>query len=385
MKALFLSPEPFFEVRGTPINIRQLLYFIGEAGHQVDLLTYHVGEKVSLTNVNIHRIVKIPFIRHVPIGPSFVKMILDFFLFFKAISMVISKRYDLIHAVEESVFIAFIIKKVFKIPYIYDMDSWLSQQILDSGFIKNQFILKSVKVIEESAIRNSILTLTVCSLLTEEVNRIAPGKKVFQIEDCPLSGLKKTSASEKLDKNKTIIMYIGNFEKYQGIGLLLESISIVVKEETELKLILIGGEEGQIERMKLFAEKLGITEWVVFFGKRSPDEIPSLLEMADVVVSPRLEGVNTPFKIFDYLASGKPIVATDLATHNQVLNDRVARLAEPDAQHFSEGILSLIKDRGTRDRIGEQGRKLFESNYSASIFREKVRNVYQFAADFLEA
>lgn len=309
------------------MNVRQLLYFIGDMGHQVDLLTYHVGENVSLKNVDIYRIIKIPFIKHVPIGPSFVKIILDLFLFLKSISMLISKRYDLIHAVEESVFIAFLLKKVFKTPYIYDMDSWLSQQILDSGFIKNEFILKFIKLMEEGAIRNSILTLTVCSLLTENVNLITPGKKVFQIEDCPLSGFKKSSASEKLDKNKTIIMYIGNFEKYQGIELLLESISIVVREKREINVILIGGEEGQIERMKSLAEKLGITEWVVFFGKRSPDEIPSLLEVADILVSPRLKGVNTPFKIFDYLASGKPIVATDLPMHNQVLNDRVARLA----------------------------------------------------------
>lgn len=383
MKILFLAPEPFFEVRGTPINVRQLLYFIGDMGHQVDLLTYHVGQNVSLKNVDIYRTINIPFIKHVPIGPSFVKIILDLFLFLKSISMLISRRYDLIHAVEESVFIAFLLKKVFKTPYIYDMDSWLSQQILDSGFIKSQFILRSVKLVEESAIRNSILTLTVCSLLTENVNLIAPGKKVFQIEDCPLSGFKKSSASEKLDKNKTIIMYIGNFEKYQGIELLLESISIVVKEKREINVILIGGEEEQIERMKSLAVKLGITEWVVFLGKRSPDEIPSLLEVADIVVSPRLKGVNTPFKIFDYLASGKPIVATDLPMHNQVLNDRVARLAEPDAQHFSEGILYLVNDRQARDEIGQQGRKLFESNYSASIFGEKVRKVYDFAAGSL--
>lgn len=383
MKILFLAPEPFFEVRGTPINVRQLLYFIGDMGHQVDLLTYHVGQNVSLKNVDIYRTINIPFIKHVPIGPSFVKIILDLFLFLKSISMLISRRYDLIHAVEESVFIAFLLKKVFKTPYIYDMDSWLSQQILDSGFIKSQFILRSVKLVEESAIRNSILTLTVCSLLTENVNLIAPGKKVFQIEDCPLSGFKKSSASEKLDKNKTIIMYIGNFEKYQGIELLLESISIVVKEKREINVILIGGEEEQIERMKSLAVKLGITEWVVFLGKRSPDEIPSLLEVADIVVSPRLKGVNTPFKIFDYLASGKPIVATDLPMHNQVLNDRVARLAESDAQHFSEGILYLVNDRQARDEIGQQGRKLFESNYSASIFGEKVRKVYDFAAGSL--
>ncbi len=388
MRILFLAPEPFFEVRGTPINIRQLLYFIGDMGHQVDLLTYHIGKDVSLNNVNIYRIAKIPFIKYVPIGPSFAKIILDPFLFLKTIKMVISKRYDLVHAVEESVFIAFIIKKVFKIPYIYDMDSCISDQLAYTGKLKNRLLLKFIRSLEEIVIRNSLTVLTVCSALTELAACAAPGKKIFQVEDCAIEFPEKKiePAREKLgvSEDSVTVMYVGNFEMYQGIEMLLESISLVLENGKSVKLLLVGGEPQQIQKLKAYAERVGILDSVLFQGKKAFEEIPSYLETADILVSPRLKGTNTPMKIFYYLTSGKPIVATDLPMHNQVLNDKVAILVEPDAQHFSEGILHLIEDSHARDKIGEEGRKLFESKYSASIFREKVRNVYKFAADFLE-
>ena len=64
----------------------------------------------------------------------------------------------------------------------------------------------------------------------------------------------------------------------------------------------------------------------VFAGERPASEIPAYLLAADVLVSPRSRGTNTPLKIYQYLRSGKPIVATRLLTHTQVLDDETAIL-----------------------------------------------------------
>ena len=384
MRILFLAPEPFFELRGTPINVRHMLQVIGEQGHQVDLLTYHIGKDVRLENVKIHRIPGIPFVRHVPIGPSFVKLPLDCLLLLKALKMVLSCRYDCIHAVEESVFIAFLLRRLFHVPYIYDMDSCISDQLAYTGKLRSRHMLKLIRFFEGIVIKNSAVVLTVCSALTEFAIRIAPGKKFFQIEDCPVGipAAKKTVGRQELGvgEDSIIVMYVGNFESYQGVEMLLESISLVTKDEKNVKLVLVGGEQKQVQKLKLLAGGLGVLNSVLFYGKRPVEEIPSLLAAADILVSPRLKGTNTPLKIFDYLASGKPVAATRLPMHTQVLSDKVARLAEPDAQHFSEALANLVRDKTLRGKLGEEGKKLVESEYSVSIFRDKVKKVYEFVS-----
>ena len=72
--------------------------------------------------------------------------------------------------------------------------------------------------------------------------------------------------------------------------------------------------------------------------------MPAYLAMADLLVSPRAFGGNLPLKIFDYLAAGRPIVATDISTHRSVLTRRTAVLVEPNADALAEGIISILRD-----------------------------------------
>ena len=393
MKILFLAPEPFFELRGTPINIKHLLEAAGEQGHKIDLLTYHIGKNIHLQNVKIHRIPGIPFIKHVPIGPSRAKIILDCIFLIKSLEMTLTSRYDCIHAVEESVFIAFLLGKLFRIPYIYDMDSCISDQLSYTGKVRNRHILRIVRFLEGLAMRNSAVVLTVCSALTELADKIAPGKKVFQIEDCPveypLANMQLSRESFGLKRDNIVVMYTGNFEPYQGVEMLLKSISLLPvsgkdalsvnsQAHHEIKLVLVGGETGQINRLKSFTGKLGIFDSGLFLGKHPMEEIPSLLSLADILVSPRLEGTNTPMKIFDYLASGTPVVATNLPMHTQVLSEKTAVLCEPSPECFADGILRLIRNEKLRKKLGEEGKKLVESKYSQALFRERVAGVYEF-------
>src|SRR5688572_23225470 len=128
MKVLLLAPEPFYEDRGTPIAVALILRGLSERGDQVDVVTYHQGTEVNYEHITVHRICKIPFIKNVRPGFSWKKIVCDLFLFAKTLQLVSGKRFDLIHAVEESVFMALALKWIYKIPYVYDMDSSLAQQ-----------------------------------------------------------------------------------------------------------------------------------------------------------------------------------------------------------------------------------------------------------------
>ena len=82
-------------------------------------------------------------------------------------------------------------------------------------------------------------------------------------------------------------------------------------------------------------------------------------------------------KIYSYLGSGKPVVATRLPTHTQVLDDSVASLCEPNAKGLAAGILSLVNDQTFREQLGENGRQLARERYSLDAYRNKLRGFYQ--------
>jgi hypothetical protein len=129
MNILLLAPQPFYQVRGTPIAVKTLAEVLGKHGHSITLLTYHEGEDVEMPNVAIRRIPRIPFVRRIPPGPSVKKILCDLVLFYESVRLLKVQRYDLIHAVEEAAWMAAVLKRWYGIPFLYDMDSSLSQQI----------------------------------------------------------------------------------------------------------------------------------------------------------------------------------------------------------------------------------------------------------------
>src|SRR3990172_3111570 len=123
-----IAPEPFFEPRGTPFSEYFRIKALCELGHSIDLATYRLGQDVEVSGLTIHRSLAVPFIRKVKVGPSWQKLILDFFLLFTVFKLMLKNRYDCIHTHEEACFIGALLSRFWKIPHVYDMHSSLPQQ-----------------------------------------------------------------------------------------------------------------------------------------------------------------------------------------------------------------------------------------------------------------
>lgn len=385
MKILFLAPQPFFEARGTPINVRRFVTALSELGHEVDLLCFPGGANVKIPNVNIKRVLKIPGMPKAPIGPSKVKIIYDALMAPHALGLRTVKKYDVIHAVEEAAFIAHVIKKITGTRYIYDMDSHISDQLKYSGFVKNERALKFIENWEASVMREASGIVTVCRYLTDVAKRYVPENKITQIEDIPIdlpaapSGITPQTLREKLGipAGAPVALYTGNLEKYQGIDLLMAAAPEVIRETPELKIVIVGGDDGDVEAYRVCARSQGIEANMIFTGAKPMNWMAPLQDMADILLSPRLEGTNTPLKIYTYLESGKPIVATDLPTHTQLLNPGVAVLAKPEKMEYARALLLLLKDKALRQRLGAAGKRFVEENYNYETFKAKVAAAYR--------
>ena len=96
----------------------------------------------------------------------------------------------------------------------------------------------------------------------------------------------------------------------------------------------------------------------------------------DVLASPRIAGINTPLKLYSYLRSGRPIVATDLHTHTQVLDPGSALLVAPEPKAFAEGLGWLIDRPDERERFASAAADLAARKYSRAIYLARTREAY---------
>lgn len=376
MKILFLAPQPFFTNRGTPIAVRAALQALSSQGHTLDVLSYHEGEDVRIESVTHHRTMRPPCVRKVPIGPSWQKALCDLAMTFKAVSMARRNRYDIVHAVEESAFIAWLIRLLFGVPYIFDMDSLMSLQIAE----KNS-LLKPIAWVfgfmERRSVKRSHGVLAVCPALLDEAMRHHPTGNVALLPDIPFTGNDDTNLPDALTQaTGTKLMYVGNLEGYQGIDLMLDAFAKAAEQHPDAVLLIVGGSAEHIEKYKTKAGALCDTGRVVFVGPVPIDSLGIVLSFADILVSPRTKGNNTPMKVYSYLQSGKPVVATRLTTHTQVMNDEVSVLVEPDADAMAAGMTDLIGSAEKRQQIGGAGRIYVEREFSEERFRQRLQDFY---------
>jgi glycosyltransferase involved in cell wall biosynthesis len=380
---LLLAPHPFFSQRGTPIAEKMLLEVLSAHGHQVDVLTYAEGEDPRLPGIQIHRLPRLPGVRNIRPGFSFKKLACDAVMLWKVLRLVRGRRYDLVHAVEESAFMALAARRLFGTPYVYDMDSGLARQMTDK-FPLLAPVRGLLEGCETLAVRGSIGTLAVCKSLEDQARACHPEGLVARIEDVSL--LAETEPADDLPADldgRPVVMYVGNLQRYQGIDLLLESFARALPEVPEARLVVIGGAAERIELYRQRSGELGIGETVLFAGPRPVERLAGYLKRATILVSPRIHGDNTPMKVYSYLDSGRAVLATRLPTHTQVLTDDIACLVEPEPAAMARGLVGLLRNEVLRERLAVNAKELAQRELTPQAFARKLLCFYDQVAQNL--
>ena len=376
-----IAPEPFFEARGTPFSEFHRIRALTTLGHEVDLVTYPFGQAVTMPGLRIFRSARPPFVRRVKIGPSWAKIPLDALLMLTALRRAMSGRYDAIHSHEEGGVIGVPLAALRGIPHLYDMHSSLPQQLTNFAFSGSGLLQRVFRALERFMIRRSRVIVVICPSLEDTVRAIQRDAQTVLIENAPGAGGGDASMADAaavrrshgIAETAPLIVYTGTFEAYQGLDMLFDAMSVVRRARPDARLLLAGGDPEQVARAKAQARAAGIGDVTAFAGDRPAAEIPAYLIGADVLVSPRSRGTNTPLKIYQYLRAGKPIVATRLLTHTQVLGDDTAILTDATADELGAGMLAAIADRERAARVGARAKALADTKYSDEAYLERTR------------
>jgi glycosyltransferase involved in cell wall biosynthesis len=115
---------------------------------------------------------------------------------------------------------------------------------------------------------------------------------------------------------------------------------------------------------------------VLLLPRQPRDRMAAFTGLASVLVSPRSHGSNFPLKIFDYLAAGKPIVATDVPAHRAVLDDTLALLVPSTAAGMADGLIEVLRNRELAERLGAAGADYARLHLTWPSFVRSISEIY---------
>ncbi len=393
MKALVIAPQPFFSPRGTPFSVYYRTLILSEQGVQIDFLTYGQGQDVDIPGVRFIRTPAFRFLGPIKIGPSPFKLFLDCFIFWQMVWLLCTRRYDFVHAHEEAVFFALLLKPLFRFKLVYDMHSSLAQQMRNFNFSRSALLIGLFKRLEDASLKAADAVITICPDLRDYVNSIiSEPAKHFLIENSLFMPVRLRQATtgnsgpgsdqdagqvarELKRQGHPLIVYAGTLEHYQGIDLLLEAMALVGQSLPQARCLVVGGSPAQVARYREKARQSALEGQVIFTGQMPQHLARQASGQADILVSPRSEGTNTPLKIYEQLASGIPLVATAIYSHTQVLTDEVAFLADPRPEALAEALLNALREPELARGKAAAARALYAARYAEAAYRGKIANL----------
>jgi glycosyltransferase involved in cell wall biosynthesis len=381
-RILVVAPQPFYQDRGTPIALRQVLEALSQLEYGVDLLTFPLGEDIALPGLRIFRAGNPVGIQDVPIGFSLRKLALDASLVGALNTRLSRTSYTCVHAVEEAAFPAVVMGRRRGIPTLYDMQSSLPEQLLKHSVARIPPVPMALGVAERWLLNRADLVVASVGL-AERVRRVSPGARVREWRfpsgrvgehAAEADGLRRRLG---VSDAAPVVLYSGTFEAYQGLEHLIGAAPLILERVPSARFVFVGADEAGRLEVETAAAEL-VRDGILTIVDRQPRSVmPGYLAMADVLVSPRSFGGNLPLKVFDYLAAGRPIVATDIATHRELLTDERAVLVPPTPEGVAAGVVSVLCDGAKSAALAQAAREYAVEHLGWGRFLQSVAEIYQ--------
>ena len=182
-------------------------------------------------------------------------------------------------------------------------------------------------------------------------------------------------------RDEPVVMFVGNFFHWHDVSTLLDAFEQVIKGCAEARLVLVGDGEHKAEMMQK-ASALGLDNAVKFTGIVPHDEVPRYMAAADIAVVPyppmQQEMWLSPLKLFEYMSSGRAVVASAIGQIIDVIRDGENGLLTPpgDMSAMSDAIMKLLQDPKLRSRLGSQAREDAVRKFSWESYLSRLERIF---------
>ena len=186
---------------------------------------------------------------------------------------------------------------------------------------------------------------------------IKENKIIVAHDGVDLNNFQKLKQKLNLAENKKVILYSGHLYDWKGAQVLADASEFL---PDDCVIVFIGGNDIDIKNFKNKNKILINKNKILVLGYKSPELIPKYLKSADVLILPNSAKYEkskwtSPMKLFEYMASDRPIIASDLPNIKEVLNENNAIFFKPDnSQDLAKKIESVLNNKNLVDKISQQ-------------------------------
>lgn len=284
------------------------------------------------------------------------ELLLSWKIFFK-------KRFHVIHGCNppDLIFLVALTFKMFGVKYIFDHHD-INPELYFAKYGKKGFFYKVLIGLERLTFATadySIATNESYKEIAIRRGKMAP-EKITVIRSGPkLDRLKHTGGNIKYKNGRNYMVgYVGVIGTQEGLDLLLDSITQIVGKRSDVQFGIVGGGT-ELERIKKMTCKLGLEEYVDYYGRVDDPTMVDILSTADICVNPdrptEMNNLSTMNKIMEYMALKKPIVQFDLKEGRFSADDASLYACNTSTTDFADKIMLLLDNPEDRKRRGEYG------------------------------
>jgi len=370
-KILVVIPFAFHRESGSSLSSYYRVLALAEITGRVDVITTPHGKNIFQKNISITRTPGCNLFKTYQPGEYGKRLIYEFFLFFKLIESLSKNKYDAVIIHGSSIYWAFWLQGFYKIPFIAMVHGNIQTELEKWGISKITYIKKLAARIENYIINTFKLIIAEHEAVKNILIKAGIRKdKILVIRICVKS---VPPIQRQSDVNIFTVLYTGTFVKIQNLNLLYRTATLLKKHN--IKFLIVGGIEKEIKDELKKINEYGVVELVNALPRVDQKDLTEFYRMANIVISPREFGHDTPMKIFDYLNYGKCILATNRPIHKGILNNDIACLAEPDPESFAEKILFLMHNPSEVELYEEKAKKFFEKNFEFQIMTRQYKKL----------
>jgi glycosyltransferase involved in cell wall biosynthesis len=375
MRILYITLENVSLHKGSVVHIKEIVSGLRKLGHHVGLIASSLNryeETADFYNLNVipSFMLRLLMLKRQPHIAS---------LLFLLIYLIrILPQYDIIYAREfHGVIVALLPRLIFGKKLVFEINGIANEERrLKRDSFLNHILVSFIKKAEKMATRYSEKVISVAPkiklYLTQNFN--CPSGKIKVIANgvntkqfCPIHTSPLLVEWRKrlgIKSNDTVIAYVGNLAPWQGIDDLIEISFRLLSKNGNLKFLIVG--EGVLKPLLL--KKVinsGYDGKIIFTGMLNHEDIPFIINLADICVAPLRVMTGSPIKVFEYMACGKPVVTSRIEGLEFIEAEGAGRLTAPeDIISLEEALSELIADPRKRADMGQKGMQISRERFS---------------------